>query len=120
MYPVPGFHVRDLLVREGTSRVVVEAVHPAVLVVDGDPEVSMDRMIPPGRDHRECGHDVRGDPPVVVVLVGVAPRPDEQPAIGLNDLEEGLEVLHVVLVALGTLEQRITLEATGVQPGHMA
>src|ERR1700761_837611 len=80
-------HRLPLGLGEGPGRVVVEAVHPAVLVVDRDPEVPVHRVVTARRDHREAGHDPGGDPPVVVVAVGVAADPDEQATLGLDDLE---------------------------------
>jgi len=41
---------------------------------------------------------------VVVALLGVTPRADEQAALGRDHLEHRLRVVQVVLIPLGTLE----------------
>src|SRR6201995_3597420 len=61
---------------EGPGRLVVEAVDPAVLGVDREPEVPVHRVVTAGRDHREAGHEPGRDPPVVVIAIGVTANPD--------------------------------------------
>ena len=60
------------------------------------------------------------DPPVVLVVLGVATGADEQAAVGLGDLEERPQVVQVVLVSLRALEQRVVLEPAGVEPRDVA
>jgi hypothetical protein len=103
-------HRLHLVVGERTLRVVVECVDPAVLVIDRHPEVAVDGVVAPRRHHREARHHPRSDAPVVLAFLGVAPRADEEAAVGLGDLEEGPQVVQVVLVPLRSFEQGIALE----------
>ena len=98
----------------------VVAPGPAVLVVDRDPEVAVDRMVAARRDHGEAGHHPGRDAPVVVAVLGVAPRADIEPARLLHDLEIRLHVGEVVFVALGALEQRIGAEVAAMQERDVA
>ena len=115
-----GLHGLALLVGERARHLVVEAPGPAVLVVDRHPEVAVHRMVGAGRDHGEGRHHPLGDAPVVVAVLGVAPRADVEPAGALDHLEHRLHVAHVVLVALRALEQRIAVELAGMQEGDVA
>ena len=108
-------HGVDLAAGERPHRMEVVAPGPAILVVDRDPEMAVDRVIAARRDHGERGHHPRRDAPVVVAVLGVAARADEEPARLLHDLEIGLHVGEIVLIALGALEQRVGSEIAPVQ-----
>src|SRR5439155_26325570 len=95
--------------------VKVVAPRPAVLVVDRDPEVAVDRMIAARRDHGEARHHPGCDAPVIIAVLGVAPGADIKATRLLHDLEIGLRVGEVVSVALGALEQGIGAEVAAMQ-----
>src|SRR5262249_62075904 len=103
-------HGVDLAPRERAYRMKVVAPGPAILVVDRDTEVAVDGVVAARRDHGEARHHPGGDAPIVVAVLGVAPGADIEPARLLHDLEIGLHVGEVVLVALGALEQWIGAE----------
>src|SRR5215468_364643 len=98
-------HRRHFGVGEIADRVVVEAPGPAILVIDRNPEMAVDRMIAARRDHREGRHHPLGDAPVVPVVLGIAPGSDKESARTLDHLEYRPRVGEVVLIALGALEQ---------------
>ncbi len=77
-------------------------------------------MIAARGNARVAGHDPRRDAPVILVILGVATRADEQPALVVHHFEDRREILHVVLVAGRALEQRIAGEVAAVQEGHVA
>ena len=77
-------------------------------------------MIAARRDHGEARHHPLGDPPIIMSGLGVAARADIEAAGALDDLEIGLRVGEIVLVALGALEQRIGIEIAAVQEGDVA
>ncbi len=77
-------------------------------------------MVAARRDHGEAGHHPGRDAPVVVAVLGVAPRADIEPAGLLHDLEIRLHVGEVVFVALGALEQRVGAEVAAMQKRDVA
>src|SRR5262252_3706839 len=113
-------HGVDLAPGERAYRMKVVAPGPAILVVDRDPEVAVDRVVAARRDHGEAGHHPGRDAPVVIAVLGVAPGADIEPAGLLHHLEIRLHVGEVVFVALGALEQRIGAEVAAVQEGDVA
>src|SRR4029079_12806601 len=113
-------HRRQLRGRQLADRVVVEAPRPAGVVVDGDPEMAVHRVIAARRDHREGRHDPLRDAPVVLALLGVAARADIEPPGALDHLEDRPRVAQGVLVALGPLEQRIRVQVAAVEERHVA
>ncbi len=108
-------HGVDLAPGERAHRMKVVAPGPAILVVDRNPEVAVDRVVAARRDHGEAGHHPGRDAPIVIAVLGVAPGADIEPARLLHDLEIRLHVGEVVFVALGALEQRIGTEVATVQ-----
>ncbi len=113
-------HGLYLFGRQVTGRVVVKTPCPVVLIVDRHPEVAVGRVVAAWRHHREAGHDPWRDAPVVLTLFGIAARADEQAAIGRHHLEHRLQVFLVVLVSLGTLEQRVGIQVATVQERDVA
>src|SRR6516225_5436069 len=113
-------HGVNLAPGERAYRMKVVAPGPAILVVDRDPEVAVDRVIAARRDHGEAGHYPGRDTPVVIAVLGVTPGADIKPARLLDHLEIRLHVGEVVFVALGALEQRIGAEVAAVQEGDVA
>ncbi len=77
-------------------------------------------MVAARRHHGEAGHDPRRDAPVIVALLGIAARADEEAALGLDHFEERLLVALIVGVALGALEQGVGLQRTRMQPRDVA
>jgi hypothetical protein len=71
------------------------------------------------RNHGEGRHDVLGDAPVVLVVLGIAARPDIKAAVAFDHLEHRLHVAHVVFVALGAAEQRVGGHVGAMQPRHV-
>ena len=108
-------HGVELAPGQRPNRMKVVAPGPAVLVVDRDPEVAVDRVISARGNHGEARHHPGRDAPVVVAVLGIAPGADIEPARLLHDLEIGLHVVEVVLIAPGALEQRIGAEIAAVQ-----
>src|SRR5262249_10872880 len=63
-------HGVDLAPAERAYRMIVVAPGPAILGVDRDPEVAVDRVVTARRDHGEAGHHPRRDAPVVIAVLG--------------------------------------------------
>ena len=112
-------HHVELHVRQRPRRMVGEGPGEAVLVVDRHPGMGVERVVAVGRHHRVPGHDPLGDAPVVVAVLGVAARGDEQAAGGFHDLELRLLVALVVR-ALGVAVQRIGVHVVAVQERDVA
>src|SRR5688500_7827927 len=110
-------HRLPFLVGQRTDRMVVEAPGPAILVVDRDPEMAVDRMVAAWRHHREARHHPGRDAPVVVSFFRVAARADVEAAVAVDHFEYRALVAHIVLIAARALEQRIAVEVAAVQPG---
>src|SRR5262249_61386159 len=100
---LPVAHGLELGLSESTVRPVVEAPGPAILVVDGYPEMAMHRMIAARRNHGERRHDPLGNAPVVVAVVGVAAGADIETARAFDHLEEKLRGAQIVPVSLCAL-----------------
>src|SRR5262245_36034234 len=99
---------------------VVEAPGPTIFVIDGDPEVTVHRMVAPRWNHREGRHDPLRDPPVVLAIFRIAPCADIEPAWAFDDLEHRPRILQVVLVALRTFEERVGGQLAAMQKGDVA
>ena len=93
----------------------VVAPGPAILVVDRDPEMAVDRVIAARRDHGERRHHPRRDAPIIVAVLGIASSADEEPSRLLDHLEIWLHVGEIVLIAPGALEQRVGTEVAAVE-----
>src|SRR5262249_60480503 len=65
-------HGVDLAPGERANRMKVVAPGPAMLVVDRDPEVAVDRMVAARRDHGEAGPYPRREGPIVIGVRGGA------------------------------------------------
>jgi hypothetical protein len=74
------------------------------MIVNGDPEVTVNRMITSWRNHCETRHDPRSDAPVVLVIFGISPHADEQTPTRFVHLENWLSIRIIVLVALCAFE----------------
>src|SRR5204863_9861578 len=70
--------------------VEVVAPCPAILVINWDPEMPVHGMIATGRDHGEARQHPRGDAPIVIAVLGIAPRAEEEATGLLHDFEIGL------------------------------
>ncbi len=72
------------------------------------------------RDHGEARQHILGDAPVVIAVLGIAPRTDVEAAGALHHLEHRAGVIEIVLVAPGAPEQRIGIDVAAMQERHMA
>src|SRR5262249_28882501 len=113
-------HGRNFARGQRAHGVVIEAPGPAVFIIDRDPEMTVHGVVTPRRDHRERWHDPLRDAPIVVAVLGIAARAHVESAGALRHLEHGLSVTQVVLIALCTLEERISAQLAAVQEGNVA
>src|SRR3981081_201083 len=113
-------HGLDLARAERANGMKVVAPGPAILVVDRDPEVTVDRVIAARGDHGEAGNHPRRGPPAIIAVLGVAAGADIESARLLHDFEIGLHVGEIVLIAPGALEQRVGAEIAAVQERDVA
>jgi hypothetical protein len=60
------------------------------------------------------------DSPVVLPVLRIASRADQEAACALDDLELRLRILEVVAVPFGPLEEGIAFELAAMQPGGVA
>ena len=102
-----------------TFRMIVVAPGPAVFVIDWNPEVAVLRVIGAGWDHGKARHHPLSDAPIILAFLGVPADADIQSAIRLRNVEHRFQIVQIVLVGLGALEQRISLEFVGMQERHM-
>src|SRR4030095_2613092 len=82
-----GAHFSQLIFGEGPSRMPAEAVHPAMLVVQGNPGMPAKRTIAIGRNHGVEGHEpVRGSP-IIMSVVSVPSGRNQKTVVGLEDFD---------------------------------
>ena len=91
-----------------------------MLVVDRDPEMPVHRMIAARRNGGVAGHDPGRDAPVILIVLGLAARPDIEAARRLDHFEDRREIAEIILVAGRPLEQRIGIDIAAVQEGDVA
>ena len=118
MYAAAADHGAQLFVRERARRMIGEGPGPAILVVDGRPGMTVERVVSVRRDHRVEGHDPLRDAPVEMARLSAAARADEQAAIGFDDLELRL-LVSLIVGSLGGAMQRIGVQFAAVQPRDM-
>ncbi len=120
MHALAIVHGSALGVGDAARGMIIVTPGPAVLVVDGYPEMPVHGVPTARRDHGEGRQHPLGDAPVVVAILGIAPRTDVKTAGTLDHLEHRLRIAEVVLIAFGALEQRIGADIGAVQKGDMA
>jgi hypothetical protein len=106
------FHGSPLRRRERPGHLVIEAPRPAVLVVDGYPEVPMHWVVGTWRYHRECRNDPLRHSPIIVAILRISAGTDQKTASTFNHLKNGLAIIEIILIALRSPEERIVIEFT--------
>jgi hypothetical protein len=64
----------------------------------------VNRMVGARGDHGEGRHDPLSDSPIIIAVLSVSSRSDQKTTGTFNDLEDGLGIIQIILVALRALE----------------
>src|SRR5205823_3160575 len=85
-------HGIDFAAGERANGMKVVAPGPAILLIDGNPEMPVDWVIAARRDHSETRHHPGSNAPIVIAVLGIAAGADVKAAGLFDDFEIGLHV----------------------------